>query len=202
MSPSTRCTPSERNPQERITSSTPWPRSQSSMNERNGRPARGITGLGVVYVSGLSLVPSPPARTSACTCLPAYSFVGEARRGQTVLVEEVPPVDDEGGSHPALDVPAPIELLELGPLGDQNHGVGAVERLDGAGADPGVSEDPARAVRGHRVIDADVCTLSLQPPGKDEAGRLADVVRVRLESHSQQRDLLPHERPQVLLELA
>ena len=40
---------------------------QSSMKERNGRPASGITGFGVVSVSGLSRVPSPPASTRACT---------------------------------------------------------------------------------------------------------------------------------------
>ena len=37
------------------------------MNVMNGRPANGITGFGVVSVSGRSRVPSPPARTSACT---------------------------------------------------------------------------------------------------------------------------------------
>ena len=59
-------TSSDMKPQERITSSTPWERTQSSMNDRNGRPASGITGFGVVSVSGLSRVPSPPASTRAC----------------------------------------------------------------------------------------------------------------------------------------
>ncbi len=66
MSPSTASTPSERKPQERITSVTPWKRTQSSRKVRNGRPARGITGLGTVRVSGRRRVPSPPASTSAC----------------------------------------------------------------------------------------------------------------------------------------
>jgi hypothetical protein len=48
MSPSTRLTPSERKPQDSTTSSTPWRLSQSSMNDRNGRPTNGITGFGVV----------------------------------------------------------------------------------------------------------------------------------------------------------
>ena len=54
------------------------------MNVRNGRPANGITGFGVVSVSGRSRVPSPPARTRACTrqastadvvCRPIPSYV-------------------------------------------------------------------------------------------------------------------------------
>ena len=38
----------DRNPQESTTSSTPCPCSQSSMKDRNGRPASGITAFGVV----------------------------------------------------------------------------------------------------------------------------------------------------------
>jgi hypothetical protein len=68
LTPRTCSTASDINPHDRITSSTPWLASQSSMNVRNGRPANGITGFGVVSVSGRSRVPSPPARTSACTC--------------------------------------------------------------------------------------------------------------------------------------
>ena len=60
-------TASDMKPHERITSSAPCECTQSSMKERNGRPASGITGFGVVSVSGLSRVPSPPASTSACT---------------------------------------------------------------------------------------------------------------------------------------
>src|SRR5918994_2980742 len=100
MSPSTRFTAPDMNPHDRITSSTPCERDQSSMNDRNGRPASGMTGFGVVYVNGRSRVPSPPARTSACT-LPADPLVGEAGPLEPLAVEEVAPVDHERNPHPA-----------------------------------------------------------------------------------------------------
>src|SRR5918999_6198112 len=102
MSPSTLLTAPDRKPHDRITSSAPWRRSQSSMNDRNGRPASGITGLGVVRVRGLSRVPSPPASTSACTRLPADPLVCETGLDERVAVEEVAPVHHERHAHPAL----------------------------------------------------------------------------------------------------
>jgi hypothetical protein len=65
-SPRTFRTPRARNPQDITTSSTPWPRNQSSMKPMNGRSTSGTTGLGTVDVSGRKRVPSPPARISAC----------------------------------------------------------------------------------------------------------------------------------------
>src|SRR3712207_7169481 len=65
-SPSTLRTPAARKPQAMTTSSTPWLRSQSSMNAMNGRSTSGTTGFRTVLVSGRSRVPSPPARMSAC----------------------------------------------------------------------------------------------------------------------------------------
>ena len=98
----------------------------------NGRPANGITGFGVVSVSGRSRVPSPPARTSACTRQastadrrPADALVGEAGCAQRLVVEEVPPVHDERVAHQVLHRPRPVELAELRPLGDEHGGVGA-----------------------------------------------------------------------------
>src|SRR3954453_994031 len=78
-------------------SSTPGRGSQSSMKLRNGRPASGMTGLGVVRVSGRSLVPSPPARTTASISLPlpADALVGVAGAGEELAVEEVAAVDHE-----------------------------------------------------------------------------------------------------------
>ena len=42
---------------------------------------------------------------------------------------------------------------------------------------------------------------ALESGGQNERGRLPHVVSVRLEGQSEQSDLPPHERPQVLLEL-
>src|SRR5215210_4831348 len=121
MSPSTSLTASDMKPHERITSSVPCERAQSSMKVRNGRPASGITGFGVVCVSGRSRVPSPPASTSACT-LPADPLVGEARGHQLVAVEEVAAVHHERHAHAALDLTGPVELAKLGPLRHEHDG--------------------------------------------------------------------------------
>src|SRR5215207_3724685 len=128
MSPSTAFTASDMKPQERIASSTPWERVQSSMKERKGRPASGITGFGVVRVSGLSRVPSPPASTRACMPLPADPLVGESGVHESFAVEEVAAIDHQRHAHAALDLAGPVELSELGPLGHEHHGVGAVDR--------------------------------------------------------------------------
>ena len=39
---------------------------------KNGFPATGAIGLGIWYVSGLSLVPLPPARMTACIECPSF----------------------------------------------------------------------------------------------------------------------------------
>src|SRR5919202_5019868 len=147
MSPRTACTASERKPSDRIASSTPCAWSQSSMKLRNGRPASGSTGLGVVSVSGRRRVPSPPASTSACISGPtlgrdgrgdvgcaADTLVREARCDERVAVEEVAAVDDQGVGHDAANA-IPVELEELWPFGDQHSAVGTFERLLCAGAD-------------------------------------------------------------------
>src|SRR5947209_5321743 len=118
--PKTRSTASERYPHDSSTSSTPWRPSRSSMNDRNGRPASGITGFGSVSVSGRRRVPSPPASTRACISA-ADALVREAGAAQQLGVEVVAAVDDERVGHPALDLAGPVELVELRPLGDE-HG--------------------------------------------------------------------------------
>jgi hypothetical protein len=56
-------------------------------------------------------------------------------------------------------------------------------------------------VRGDRVVDPHIGALSLKPPREHEAGGLADVVGMGLESNAEKGDLLARERPEVLLEL-
>src|SRR4051794_28019369 len=177
------------------------------MKLRNGRPASGITGFGVVRVSGLSRVPSPPARTSACIVtwragLAADALVGVAGAGQELAVEEVAPVHDERLGHALLDLALPVQLAELGPLGHEHDGVGPVDRLARRAADARPAEHVRRALAGDRVVDAHVRALALEPAGEHQAGGLSNVVGVWLEGHAEQRDLAPDERAEVLLELA
>src|SRR5215211_4379023 len=206
MSPSTRLTPSERKPQEMIASSTPCERTQSSMKERKGRPASGITGFGVVYVSGRSRVPSPPASTRACIRdpppgSPPDPLVGETSGHERLAVQEVAAVHYQRHAHPALHVTSPVELPELRPLGDEHHGVGALHRVERRLADPSAGEQGVRLPRRHRVVNPHVRAFPRESPGEHQAGRLASVVRIRLERHPEQRHLPPAERPQVLLQL-
>src|SRR4051812_32950487 len=233
MSPRTAWAASERNPSERMASSTPWPCSQSSMKLRKGRPASGSTGFGVVSVSGRRRVPSPPASTSACTSGSSRSMAGpeaadarapsreepltgygrrdvggaadalvrEARGHQRVAVEEVASVDDQRVSHALLDLTGPVELRELRPFGHENRTVSAVERVERAVAELGATDQLGRSPHCDRVVDAHVRALALEARSKHECRRLTDVVGVRLESQPEQRDLLPDERPEVLLQL-
>src|SRR4051794_37659322 len=138
MSPSTRATSGARYPSESSASSMPWRASQSSMKLRNGRPARGMTGLGVVSVSGRSRVPSPPARTTACipAALAPDALVRVAGPREQLTVEEVAAVDHERLADPLLHVALPVELAELGPLGDQHDRIRPVHRLARGDADP------------------------------------------------------------------
>src|SRR5829696_5487076 len=139
-SPRTLRTPAARKPHDMITSSTPWPRSQSSMNAMKGRSTSGTTGFGTVEVSGRSRVPSPPARISACTSgarpgaghrgshalrAAADALEGEARPAQRLGVEHVAPVDHEPTAHPPRRR-VPVELLELRPLGHEHDRVRVV----------------------------------------------------------------------------
>src|SRR3954452_7373 len=97
-----------------------------------GRFASGSTGLGTGVVSGRSLVPSPPASTTACTrkrllalrqrlargrdSSPPDSLVDEAGRAHGLVVEQVAAVDDHRVGHATADL-GEIELAELRPLG-------------------------------------------------------------------------------------
>src|SRR5436853_3258483 len=173
------------------------------MKLRNGRPASGMTGFGSVSVSGRRRVPSPPASTSACTAtgLPADALVRETLLLEEGTVEEVAPVDDERLAHPVLDR-GPVELAELGPLRDEDGGVGIRESVVGRVAHLRAAQQVPGAIGGDRVVDAHVRALGLEPPGEHEARGLADVVGVRLERDAEQRDLLADERAEVLLELA
>src|SRR3954447_6231001 len=203
-SPSTSSTACARKPQESSTSSTPWPRSQSSMKVRKGRPARGMTGFGTVRVSGRSRVPSPPARTSACILGSApHTLVGEARGDQPLAVEVVAAVDDQRGLHRVLYIVRPVEVLELWPLRDEHRPVRSLKRLEGGVADLHAgAEHPRRPLSGHRIVRPHVGALALEPAGEHEAGGLPDVVGVRLERDPQQRDLLADQAAEMLLQLA
>src|SRR5579884_265157 len=104
----------------------------------NGWETSETTGFGTVEVNGRSRVPSPPTRISACTPnapgpAPAESaadpLVDEARGLRLRTVDEVAAVDqDPAARH--LGHPRPVEVGELGPLGDDDEGVGPFGRLE------------------------------------------------------------------------
>src|SRR6187551_2896073 len=111
-----------------MTSSTPWPRSQSSMKAMNGRSTSGTTGLGTREVSGRSRVPSPPARMRACTGRALAGavargapdrLVDEAGGARGVGVDEVAAVDEQRAAH-GLARRREVELPELRPLGHEH----------------------------------------------------------------------------------
>src|SRR4051795_10363484 len=101
------------------------------MKATNGRSTSGTTGLGTVEVSGRSRVPSPPTRITACTRAPSrrppYAPVGQPGGGDRGRVQRVAPVDEQLPAHLPRHR-AEVELLELVPLGHEDHGVGAVHR--------------------------------------------------------------------------
>src|ERR671935_875801 len=165
-SPSTSSTACARKPHESRTSSTPWPRSQSSMKLRNGRPASGITGLGTVCVSGRRRVPSPPASTRACMELAPDALVGEAGGGELVPVEEVATVHQQRLLHQLLHVVSPVEFRELRPLGDEYGAVGPVERLLRRGADADArAEHVGSPISRNGIVRPHIRALALKPTG-------------------------------------
>src|SRR3982074_1379693 len=115
------------NPQDRITWSTPFPRSHSRMNEMNGRSTSGTTGFGTVEVSGRRRVPSPPARISACIASTADSLVRESGAGDARPAGVVAPVDPGLAVHPRRRH-VPIELAELRPFGHEDAGIDTLQR--------------------------------------------------------------------------
>src|SRR5215207_5183215 len=155
-SPSTLWTPEAMKPQEITTSSTPCPRSHSSMNAMNGRSTSGTTGLGTGEVNGRRRVPSPPARIRACISgplAPPDAFVGEPGRGDRGAVERVASVDDEAAGH-AGGGGVPVEFTELGPFGHEHDRVGAIERRERRVGEVDARHQPARLLLRDRVICA------------------------------------------------
>src|SRR3954447_794089 len=131
----------------------------------------------------------------------ADALICEAGGHERVTVEEVASVDDQRVAHALLDLAGPVELRELRPFGHENRTVGAVERVQGAVAELGAADQLGRSPHCDRVVDAHVRALALEARGKHECRRLTDVIGVRLERQPEQRDLLPDERPEVLLQL-
>src|SRR5262245_4129561 len=216
-------------PHEMIERSTSCRARCSKVYARRGRSTSGSMSLRVRSVSGRSLVPCPPTRITAgrLTSGPpppacghageiwvpsrppaegerlSYratdAFVDEAEGLQRLGIEEVAAVDDDIAAHPPRRL-RPVELADLGPLGDDDDAVRAVQRREGGirNLDPVQMGGPV----GDRVPGRDLRALRAQPPGEDEARRLAHVVRAGLESEAQQCDPLAAERADTPLELA
>src|SRR4051812_15847874 len=203
-SPRTLRTLVARKPHDMITSSTPWRRSHWSMKRRKGGSTGGRTGWGTVRVSGRSRVPSPPTRITACTAgasLPPDALVDQTRRAHGLRVQRVAAVDEHLAAHRVGDG-AQVDALELVPLRDEHHGVGAADGAERVVGELEARHEPPRLVLGDRVVRAHVRAGGLEPRAEHERGRLAHVVGVRLEREAEQRDVLADERAEMLLELA
>src|SRR5436190_8652914 len=187
-SPSTARTPSAMNPQDMMAAPTPLPRSHSGIYGMNGRPPSGTISLGIVEVSGRSRVPSPPARISACTPAPPGSspasapdpLVDEAGPPDPLRVDEVTSVDDQRAGHPLAQL-EPVELGELGPFGDHDHGIGALGRLERRASELDPRHQLARLILGDRVIGPYARPVGLQPGGQHQRRGLAHVIGIGLE---------------------
>src|SRR5262249_6499213 len=137
------------------------------------------------------------ATATADVMAPPDPLVREPRAAHRLGVEEVAAVDHQRVRHPALDR-GPVELGELGPLGDEDGGVDAIERVDGGVAELNAREELARDALGDGVVAAHGRALTLEAGRENEARRLAHVVGVWLEGEPEQRDLAPDERAEVL----
>jgi len=97
--------------------------------------------LGTVVVSGRSRVPSPPTRMTACTAthrrdpkVAPDALVAQPGRLDRLGVERVAAVDDELARHRVRHL-APVEVLELLPLRDEDHRVGVAHALQRGGGE-------------------------------------------------------------------
>ena len=126
----------------------------------NGRSTSASAGFGWVSVSGRSRVPSPPTSTRARISSSAPHggrgpatdpLVGEARGLEPPRIEEVAPVHDQRVRHPPGEL-LPVELGELGPFGDQDRRIGALERVDGRLSDLDLRQQLACSIPGDRVV--------------------------------------------------
>src|ERR1700689_1766951 len=98
------------------------------MNAMKGLSTSRTTGLGTTEGSGRRRVPGPPTRITAwIRSPPADALVDQARGADRLRLQGVAPVDDHVATHAGCDR-GPVELEELGPLGDQHHRIGLLGR--------------------------------------------------------------------------
>ena len=173
----------------------------SNVYARSGRSTSGSMSLRVRSVSGRSLVPWPPTRMTAGRvtgrggrCPRRRSRARASRPGSrrfrpsTITWPRM-----------LLGRRGPVELAELGPLGDDHGRVRAVERVERRLGD--LDAVQMRRAVGDRIPRRDLRALGQQATGEDEARRLAHVVRAGLEREPEERDPLAAKRPESPLEL-
>src|SRR6266849_8309555 len=92
--------------------------------------------------------PAPP-RSNALAI--ADTRVAHPRRANGLLIQDAPAVVEHGGPAETGEEPPEIELGVLGMVGDDEHGVRALERRVGR---DGASAESADDVAGHEIVVA------------------------------------------------
>ncbi len=198
-------------PHEITTSSTPWPRSQSSMNdderavdERDDRlrHRRGQRPQARPFAAGEDQRlhrPRPADRRAPHAPRPIPSYASPAERTAS-------------GSRklrPSITIAPGVRRATSAQSSSRNSGHSVTSTTASApssasSAELGVVDarhQPARLVLGDRVVGTHARAVRLQARGQHERGGLAHVVRLGLEGEPEQRDALADERAEVLLQL-
>ena len=166
-----------------ITSSTPWPRSHSSMKAMNGRSDERHDRLGDgrgQRPQARALAAGEDHRLHQLTACRSPRSVSPAARDRRSASRALRPSITQRRRAIALGDLAPVELDELRPLGHEHDRVGVRRRASSAESANSSSGISLRAsLLGDRVIRADLRALGLQPGGEHERGGLAHVVGVR-----------------------
>ncbi len=110
------------------------------------------------------------------------------------MIQDVAPVKDKGGVHHRLVDGLIVQFGELGPLGGDGDGVGALRRGVGVGFEchpvGHVLQVDAGALQRVRVGEDDLGVLLQQLPADGQGGRFARVAGVGLEGRAKDGDAL------------
>ena len=173
----------------------------------NGRSTSGTTGLGTVEVSGRRRVPSPPTRitrlhASAAARSPLVDRPAPRQQPAPRTARRPARCDRRSRACRASPRrPRPVELEELGPLGDEHDRVGIVRAHPSRNRRSEPADQLARLLLGDRIIRADhrASACSRAASTSEEAPRMSSVFGLNASPSSATR--LPTRPPRCLLQL-